>query len=204
MTALAPVLTFVSWATKSPTPVASTVQQPNWVQIGTLVATIGIAAITAWITIYFGRLNRARVLRDDRQELRGYLRDWFQGLSSSATPEVKRQTNVLRSLIDETTDASGYTEIVDLMAWARSMVEESRARVFAPQDYEGEALTEDEAHLRRIIVKRRFRQMAARWANNRAAGTKLITAYCPRGWAAIAAEPLDAAKSSTFLHLSAE
>jgi hypothetical protein len=104
-------------------------------------------------------------------------------LSRSAKKNVRSQRGALRSRIDETAQAEGWDEIFDLMDWATEMHAESYHLLGLGK------IDSDEAHLRRVILKRRFRQFIAVWARSRREGKRLARSYIRKGWDAIAAEP---------------
>jgi len=176
--------------------VGSLENQPNWAEVSTLFVSIAVALATTAVAIFAYRLERERARRIERKALQATLRSWFQGLSDSASRPVKKDNPRLRSLADETIDAEEYVEIVELMEWAVDMHSRSRTESLAGR------LSADEAHVRRIIVKRRFRQMLARWAASRRKGRKLIRRYTAAGWPAIIREPASAVNSSTALDKS--
>jgi hypothetical protein len=137
--------------------------------------------------------DKSRALQADRELLRRQLRKWFQTLSKSAPRKVRADTGRLRAECEEIADAEGANEILSLMLWAQDMLSQSYDLMKSGE------ITEFDAHERRIVVKRRFRQFIAIWSRRPLRGKKLIRQYTSKGWRAIAEEPIEAARSAQFL-----
>ncbi|MBZ4488088.1 hypothetical protein LQ938_11560 [Microbacterium sp. cx-55] len=167
--------------------------QPSWFEWFSLVLTSVVAVAAVFVAWRVFRFDRSRTLAAEREQVRQDLRLWFQTLSRSAPTSLRRQEGKLRSSIEEIADAERYSEILILMQWARAMHDRSYELAKAKQ------LGADDAHLCRIILKRRFRQFIAQWARNRWEGRRLIASYTRKGWAAIAAEPVNATRTAQFL-----
>lgn len=179
---------------------SSSVDAPNIVDWMTLIATIAIGGLAAYVAYRASQLEQNRAAEADRAQLRVALRAWFQTLSRSAKPRIRRTRGSLRSSIEEVADAAQYGEILRLMRWAQDM--HDLTHVLSDRRSNRpivERLSVEQAHIRRIIIKRRFRQLAAVWAYSRQAGTDLIEQYTARGWPAILAEPAAAAESAVNL-----
>ena len=145
--------------------------------------TLTMSAVAATIAVWTFRFDQRRALASDRERLRSDLRAWFQTLSRSAPRSVRKQRRALRSRIDEAAQAEGWVEIFELMDWATTMHDESYVRIASGE------IDPAEAHLRRVIIKRRFRQFISVWARSRRDGRRLFKKYIRKGWNAIAAEP---------------
>jgi hypothetical protein len=179
-------------AEKIATAIASS-SSPSGLDYFNAVMTVVIALLSAAIAWRVFSFDRSRALRADREQLRGNLRLWFQTLSRSAPWALRNSSGRLRSECEEIADAERQTAILTLMIWAPAMLQESYDQIGRT------GFTDDEGHQRRIIIKRRFRQLIAVWSRRPWRGGRLIQQYTSRGWPAVMGEPIDAASSAQFL-----